>query len=105
MSRINIILQVDSVPPRSPDKPLIPMEDRVRKAVESVDNGLDDARECWEFIRRLYNYLIKKEKAGKCSQSMYNILDILSPVMEKYGPISSYEVESREETGVSRDGD
>lgn len=94
---MKLIIQLDaSPPPCNGGNPRPPIEDRLRNAISSVDNGLEDARESWELIRRLYNYLVRVEKKGKCSKRMYDIIDMVYPVIEKYGQLTSHHIEHRE---------
>lgn len=94
---MKLIIKLDASPPPCDEcGPRVPMEDRLRAAIHSVDNGLEDARESWELIRRLYNYLVVAEKKNRCNKRMYDILDMVCPVMEKYGQLTPYHVEHRE---------
>jgi hypothetical protein len=97
------MIQLDPGPPPcgGHGSPQPPLEDRVRDALYSVDNGLEDARESWELVRRLYNYLVQAENKGRCNQRMYDILEMIAPVMDKYGRVTPYHVEHREKV---RDG-
>lgn len=59
----------------------IPVEDRVRDALENIDSGKESYRD-WLFIKGLYDKLCSKEKPNK---RVINLIKMIEPILAKYG--------------------
>ncbi len=67
------------------------LEEKVRECLECIESNEDSMQE-WEFIRKLNNKLMRREKKGK---RVDNLLRMMTPVIEKYG--------KRDPNGVEED--
>jgi hypothetical protein len=79
-------------PGKCKDSPMsrkLTIEERVRSACELIDSN-HESRKDWELIRKLNNYLMRKDKLTKREQ---NILKMIQPIIEKYGQHSVAGVE------------
>lgn len=84
--RHKITVLIDSVPPKQ-ERP--PVEERIQDALELIYSG-HESRSEWEFIRRVNNYLMKKEKLNEREK---NILAMIQPCIKKHGMASGSKVE------------
>lgn len=66
------------------------VEERVRDAVELIDTGYNSEVE-WDMIRRLWNYLCACKQH---TERQRRILEMIKPVMEKYGKLDHRGVEA-----------
>lgn len=58
------------------------LEEKVRECLECIESA-EESRKQWEFIRNLHNKLMKKKRKGSRA---HNLLKMMAPVIEKYGP-------------------
>lgn len=98
MKEIKLTVKL-AMPEADPDgepkhqSPRICVEDKVRDCLEKIEMN-EDSYEEWEFIRRLNNKLMQKKKLGKRAK---NLLEMISPTIEKHGPKTSKKVISKSE--------
>lgn len=76
---------MDSPPPPRPPEPAkvqpVPVEERVKDLLDTVESGYHSGTE-WITLRKLYQSLLPKR--GK-SQRIDNLINMIGPVMGKYG--------------------
>jgi hypothetical protein len=58
-----------------------PLEERIKDMCDLIESGYDSAVE-WKTIRKVHNELAKRDKLTERQQ---NILDLIKPVIDKYG--------------------
>lgn len=78
--RLNLLIELPPPPPVEL-RPQISVEDRVRDALNCIDSGHESPVE-WRMVSRLFSYLQEKAQRSRREQ---NILDMIQPVLAKYG--------------------
>ena len=66
---------------KKPETPKVPLEDKVREALECIDSGYESGVE-WAMINRLYSDL---KKLKKPSDRAENLMRMIEPVLAKFG--------------------
>lgn len=81
--KISIMLEAMPAPGRTAQSPVspkpIPVEDRVRDALELINSGHESHKE-WLLINKLY-----KQLRGKSSPRAQNLCKMIKPVLAKFG--------------------
>lgn len=78
--KLSISIEMPKMEEPRKDKPSL--EEKVRDCLECIESN-EDSRKEWEFIRTLNNKLMKKKRKGSRAT---NLLEMIAPVIEKYGP-------------------
>jgi hypothetical protein len=73
-----------------------PPEDRIRRMLDLVESDHESAAE-WQVIRRLNNKLMARRRNGTITDRELNILRMMQPVLQQFGPM--------DEAGVELDGE
>lgn len=60
------------------------VEDRVREAIECIESGFDSQSD-WSLLLRLYKALLSYKKENRASDRMVNLMEMIHPVLAKYG--------------------
>lgn len=79
MSTIIIRLESGGVPSKSEPVEKIPLETRVRDMIDCIESGHESAVE-WITINKIYKHL-----EGRTDKKAKAILDMIQPIMSKYG--------------------
>lgn len=66
---------------QEPKTPEVPVEDRVKEALDCIDSGHDSKVE-WSMINRLYRDLKALKKPNDRAR---NLIKMIEPVLSKYG--------------------
>lgn len=66
---------------KKPEVEKVPLEDKVREALECIDSGYESGVE-WAMINRLYADLCKLKKPSSRAE---NLKKMIEPVLAKYG--------------------
>lgn len=66
---------------KKPESTRVPLEDRVREALECIDSGHESGVE-WAMINGLYRDLCKLKKPSPRAE---NIKEMIEPVLSKFG--------------------
>jgi len=83
VARISISLQMPSAeaPVRKPEASRVPVEDRIREALECIESGEDSAQE-WILVNKIYKLLKSKKNLGPRGR---NLIKMIEPVLAHYG--------------------
>lgn len=94
--KIQIALEMPEPKAEKSSEKLLPLsvEDKVRSALDLIDSG-HESRVEWSMINRLYKALCNAPKKNK---RMQNLLDMIEPVLAKYG-FSEVSAVDRERAG------
>lgn len=81
--KLNILIDMPDQQSSSkyPDIPVSSIEDDVREALDCIESGHDSLVE-WKMINKLHKELNQMKKK---SPRVQNLLDMMEPVMAKYG--------------------
>lgn len=80
--RLNILLDLPPPPPAPQAMShSVSVEEKVRDALNLIDSGHESPVE-WRMVCRLFRHLQEK---GKISRREQNLLDMIQPVLAKYG--------------------
>ena len=85
---ISVELQMPSPGSSTPARVEESPEDRLNRALELIDSGHESAAE-WKMVRNLNNKLMRKRERGSISDRELNALQLLQPMIEKYGQFDS----------------
>lgn len=83
--RIKLMIGLEAPEPKSPNSSKkhlpIPVEDRVREAIELIESDYASGVE-WHMLSKLYRDLCNTKKKSK---RMVNLINMIEPVLAKYG--------------------
>lgn len=89
---VKIQVLTDTPPPPVQQRPQVTVEDRVRDALDCIDSGYESPVE-WRMVVRLFDYLLGK---GKRSPREQNLVDMIQPILAKYGYYESPDATGRD---------
>lgn len=85
--RVQVMIDTPPPPRSIPQQPHITVEERVRDALDCIDSGYESPVE-WRMVCGLFQHLLK---SGKRSPREQNLLDMIQPILAKYGYYESVE--------------
>jgi hypothetical protein len=81
--KIQIMMDM-GVPPKGQQEEHECLEERVESCCELIESA-HESREEWDFIRSLNNKLVRLKRANKLNDRGHKILEMIAPIINKYG--------------------